>query len=449
MTKKLTDDSKVFDVAKPGKGKIVTTSRPFVSPLVADSVSKAANAETTPSEAMTPSAPRKVIQPITVTDNSSEPVPVKTLTEEMEKAIDESTTEPLEEAEGVPGTKTAIELGPPKPESKPRPDIAPPAKKPEEKSEPISVPEPVEEPVTETENSEAASVDILAKEAEDKKNSGKNDEEQQKRYSEVQTLIDSKKYVVPISHGLTSASKKSYVGLLFLLIILFAVVGAYFIADAADWRWFGDNKQADSADNVPAVTEQVPEDDPATEVDVNKATPITDKEVTDPTVENSKQYKDKTGYSFSYPTNWKRYQRNGSESTWIATNDYTQNDSGIIIILTGGQISMTIVDTIAGTNAEMNSSEVNDINELSELRKNDEIAAYFDTKSVEIVEVAGKKAIRYNSGHTSDGVTYEWLINGKILQISYSTKGGDPVYGDYKKEASYPNFVKLIESVKF
>ncbi len=197
------DESKVMDVASPGKGKIVGTSRPVVGQIASDESKKPEASATVPNEeptqALAPSVTHKIIQPI-----SKE--------EEQPKEVSETGEEAVVEAE--------------KSEKPEEPEAAVASEK----------AEPEKAETTDSEASDAASVDALAGSVNSKKENAKKAEEQSKRDAELQELIDSKKYVVPIGKEgpmtVKSGNKGSGVGLVLLLIIIVAIVATYLLIDA-------------------------------------------------------------------------------------------------------------------------------------------------------------------------------------------------------------------------
>ncbi|MDQ3064847.1 MAG: hypothetical protein M3Q36_01090 [bacterium] len=448
MTKKFTEDTKVFDVAKPGKGKIVTTSRPVIAPMVAQSISQSAKAEGKPSETMTPSAARKVIQPITVTDNSSDSVSISTdvlnqeststdeLTEQMEAAINKSTAD-SDSAKSDIAPSTAIALGPPAAAIATKADVTPAPKK--------SEPE-----VDDSVISDAATVDALAKEAEEKykDKSEQKDLNQNKRDEGTQELIESKKYFVPISHE--SAAGKSGKGILIVALVLVLILSGVYGAIKAglidyDLPWENNESQTSVQQPVAITNEPKANTEPVVNEPAAVARVITDRKIKDPVVDGLSQYTDPKGFKFSYPTSWTRYEGKDKGRTWIATSDYKEADVGQLLILAGASIGFDYIDETYGVKV----SSIKTIDDLLELRKSEEVPQYYDVDSVEVVTISGTKVIRYDSGHTTDGVTYEWLNDGKLLQLFYSSKSADAGYGSYKKEASYPDFLKLVDSVSF
>lgn len=186
----LDDDLKVMDISKPGKGRVVATSRPVVAPIVDSSkptIDGGATAEE--SQKTGTGSARKVIQPISgglKSDESAEEVP-------KEQADSPDDSQPTE------------------------------ANKPEEKTDQDNSPA--------MEMSDAASVEALASTAETKKQAAKKAEEQAKREAELNELIASKKYFVPVKHGVGGSSGARLA--LFLLIgILALLAGAYLLVDA-------------------------------------------------------------------------------------------------------------------------------------------------------------------------------------------------------------------------
>ncbi len=180
------DDSKVMDVSKPGKGKPVGTSRPVVAPVVSE-----------PAE-----------------DNSvSVSVPV---------------SEPVEALRTSPGSHKTIE-----PLSA---DLQPEDKKKDDTANTESVPEDGDVSDSSDGADDAAGVDALASTTETKREAAKKAEEQAKRDAELQALIASRKYVVPISGTSGGGSKARVWGIPLVLIAI--VAGGYFLADAGV---FGDS----------------------------------------------------------------------------------------------------------------------------------------------------------------------------------------------------------------
>lgn len=204
MAKSIADDEKVMDVARPGKGKVVSTSRPVVSPIV--SGSKAPNIEVKDDaqaeeiKVSAPSEARKVIQPLgdiqPEQDSASSDSPVVESVDPAAPAPDEGGEMPeVVKAEGVTDDTAG--------NSAASSDAA------------------------EVEASGAAEVDTLAAQAETKKQAAKRAEEEAKKEAALQELIDSKKYFVPIGHGPAGSSKKIRIFIL-LLFVAAAVVGGYY-----------------------------------------------------------------------------------------------------------------------------------------------------------------------------------------------------------------------------
>jgi len=182
------DESKVMDVAAPGKGKIVGTSRPVVGPIASDVSKKSNISDTVPEEesvqVFSPSASKRVIQPISAPE------------EETVNSDEVKETVTAENNQEVQATS--------------------------------SVPEDIE-------SSDAAGVNALAESVNSKKENALKVEEQARRDEEVQKLIDSKKYVVPIgkegSKTKTTKNHTSGLWLLPILIILAAAASAYLLID--------------------------------------------------------------------------------------------------------------------------------------------------------------------------------------------------------------------------
>lgn len=223
------DDSKVMDVSKPGKGKIVVNSRPLASPVVSetapsgDVVEKPADEVAEEAAPAAPSAQKKVIQPIHVDASPEE-------ADEPEGAVKE------------PATPT---------DSLPTPRA--------DNDNPIAPEEPG------TDSSDAAGVDELAKAAEAKRLASQKAKEEAEKQQQLDEMIANKKYFVPIGHG----GKKGGKGILLtvvVVILLALAVGGYFYWQGMD-EATGDNTSqttqpssddtADEADTSP--TELVPQ----------------------------------------------------------------------------------------------------------------------------------------------------------------------------------------------
>ena len=287
-SKSVNNDKKVMDISKPGKGKVVATSRPVVAPITSNT-----EAETAP-EISSPSAARKVIQPITPADeligeeskepkkapakatsikiitntpeDNEEPVEVKPV--EEDKPVPETSEEPApEEPKEEPKEEPEKEETPAEPEAPaaetPEPDAqeevpqeepeqpaeTPPELKPEPVSEekppveppaPADAPKPAEPkdappaeaaPPVPDAGSDSANVDAIAQSAETKKEAARKAEEKAKKDAELQNLIDSKQYFVPIGHH-AAATKKGRGLIVFLAVLIAVIVVAYLAVDS-------------------------------------------------------------------------------------------------------------------------------------------------------------------------------------------------------------------------
>lgn len=249
------DNSKIFDVSKPGKSQPMGTSRPVIITR--------GNIITDPSDVSAPLSPpsvsRKVISPVSEdVDTANNDLAVKVKVNDSSKSLEESMTE------SPAATTTEIEVKNTAPNLVP--DVAQetstlvPASETEAKSADEEVKEPSVEVTAEsneaaeaqpTDNeepasdevpadsssdeespvlSDSASVDALAESTTEKKEEEKQLEEQTKREAELQSLIDSGKYFVPLEHD--STAKKSSKAVLIVLIIILLAGAAYVVIDA-------------------------------------------------------------------------------------------------------------------------------------------------------------------------------------------------------------------------
>lgn len=247
MANKPSDDSKVMDVSKPGKGKIVVNSRPVVAPVVSDTapdsdIGAAPESKSTEAGAKeqlkAPSTVRKVIQPIAIKDDeANEKDEADQKKDAPEDTPDQAKTEP-EAAE----------------ESTSSSDVVP------ESSDSIPTPKPDEDnPIapddSNSENDGAASVDEMAKAAEAKRLTAAKTKEQEERDQKAQELIKSKQYFVPISHA-SHSSKKTLrnAGITLLLLVALAVAG-YFAYTAGLFGNMDDNSSNTASTGTDAANE--------------------------------------------------------------------------------------------------------------------------------------------------------------------------------------------------
>lgn len=238
--KKIDDDSKVMDVSKPGKGKIITTSRPVVAPIASGnpSTDESASASTPVKEEVKPLAPsatHKVIQPL----NSIE---VKDASTEENIKIVPTTTENKEEPEAPIAQEEAKTEQPaaeqPAAEESAVKEEVPPADKPAPAAENEKTSEQTasaDEPESKPLSSDAAGVDAVVGAAEAKKLAAKEAEEQAKRDAALQELIQSKKYFVPIGHE-TQQAKSGHRHhewlMVFIIVLLAGLIAGYLLVDA-------------------------------------------------------------------------------------------------------------------------------------------------------------------------------------------------------------------------
>jgi hypothetical protein len=254
--KSVSDDSKIMDVSRPGKGKIIINSRPITAPVVPDSASSgdvtAPMSETDSTASMnSPSATRKVIKPINVIDSAEDGEAVSVSLDKPGKTDikppEESTVDaiPAEDASTVEATPDQPATDPKAPvaeaslsEEKAKPAAEAIAQKPSGEPEstdnlptPKSDPDnPIAPAEPSTDQSGAAGVDELAKAAEQKRMESEKSREQAERDKQVDGLIKSKQYFVPIKHGGQSGSGSKWaIGLLIMLVV---IAGAYLTLDA-------------------------------------------------------------------------------------------------------------------------------------------------------------------------------------------------------------------------
>lgn len=247
MANKPSDESKVMDVSKPGKGKITINSRPIVAPVVSDTASDgdiAPTPELTPAsteakeELKAPSAARKVIQPINIEEDG---------TVSQEDVPDEAVDQAGAETESPEVKSDSAETSPESTDSIPTPKS--------DEDNPIAPEDPT------SENSGAASVDEMAKAAEAKRLSAEKSKEEAERDQKAQELVKSKQYFVPISHA-SHSSKKTLRNTAITLLLLAALgVAGYFAYTAGLFGNTADNSSGTSPSTNTSVDESSDKDD--------------------------------------------------------------------------------------------------------------------------------------------------------------------------------------------
>lgn len=272
------DESKTMDISPPGKGKINISSRPLATPVVdgqaeSNDVKQAEQgSEAAEQETPSPSATRKVIQPISIesSDEAAETVEVKDETSNPE-VQPEAAQAPEAQKDDIPEVakeETATESEPETPDSSPESTDSLPTPK-SDPNNPIS---------PASDETGAASVDEMAKAAEQKRLDAEKAKEEALRNQKVEELIKSKQYHVPIGHRVkVGRAKKRLLGLLAVVIIL---AGTYL---ALDTKLIGNNlklpfeliKESETTDTTPTAqqpAETQPEAEEEVEVPViNKA----------------------------------------------------------------------------------------------------------------------------------------------------------------------------------
>lgn len=285
---KVNDDAKVMDVARPGKGKVVGTSRPVVAPVASDTAPAADSnptvPDTEPAQPLAPSATHKVIQPISIDVKPDESAPADTavqvstgdkssgdLPAEAEDKLLEEVSAMTAELPGDNPSEPAAEQLAEQPEAnpviettegEPAPTGTVPTEEPQvevstTETEVVTDDKPAEDTEASTEEaSDAAGVDALADSVKSKKEEAKKAEEAAKREAELQGLIESKKYFVPIGHeGPKTARHHSSLWVIPVLVLVVLLAGAYLLIDAGviksniklPYEFFREDTVADSS----------------------------------------------------------------------------------------------------------------------------------------------------------------------------------------------------------
>ncbi len=200
---------KVNDISKPGETPSLPTSRPII----------------TSRTGMIKQDPMVSGKPNNKGDENDE---VEQPEEDSEKLAKKSSIKlkPIDEPEDKP-EDNEDKPEEPKPEEQDEPEES----KPGERDEPPKQNEEETPEEDDTSTSDSAAIDSLATNAETKKPSSKEAEEEQKKAEKIQELIASKKYYAPIREGGHKASSQRVMSWIFLILLLLAV-GLYLAIDA-------------------------------------------------------------------------------------------------------------------------------------------------------------------------------------------------------------------------
>jgi len=316
----LPDDDKVMDVARPGKGKIVGTSRPVI-PLTngaghAPHITRAPESPPTetvrtlsqvPDESSSPSAARLTIQPLT-------PPQEQANTDQPEESLSQN-------------------------------DDQKEASKPQETTELQSAKDTQLQDQTNDEVSDAASVNALAESMMSKKEDAKKAEEKAQKEVELQELVKNKKYFVSISHDSGKSSRSIRVFLLVALLVIFAgLVSAYLLIDAKviktnislPYEFFKDAQLDTTPNSTPISQAKEKTNAVPAETKIEQTIPLGFSEF--------KQ--EELKFRFAYPSAWGTFdarEKNGvyPDSSFIITIGDDKKDDDIISVDLRGESEST------------------------------------------------------------------------------------------------------------
>lgn len=193
------DEYKVMDVSRPGKGKIMPTSRPVVAPVVSGDHSEVVKDIDDEIGSHRVTGSQRVIEPLGNMDHNDHSV--------EDSELKDDTSEPEETG------KEAEELN--------------------NEAEPVSDNEPsTNNSQTGSEMSDAAEVDALASKVEAKKQAAKEAKEKAESDARLQEMIDSRQYVVPIKGGRSSLSIGLLAVVIAVLLVIAAAIASYFLLNA-------------------------------------------------------------------------------------------------------------------------------------------------------------------------------------------------------------------------
>ena len=228
---KLVDDSKVFDVAKPARSKPMGTSRSVITnydtPIKDDTILDKQSDTERAGLPIAPSVPRRVISPINaaeeVEDNIAEPQIIEPSNITPEEKPPEEVAAPAPEVE-----KPALLE-----EKTPEPQAVETAPAPEtdkaEEETPKEKPAEADGPSEELANTpDTASADATNSDSEKPKENKQKSDEEVKKEAELQELIGSKKYFIPLAHD--SSKQKSRAGIWAAAVLLIIVVAGVYLA---------------------------------------------------------------------------------------------------------------------------------------------------------------------------------------------------------------------------
>ncbi len=153
------------------------------------------------------------------------------------------------------------------------------------------------------------------------------------------------------------------------------------------------------------------------------------------TTDNGLKYPKLTGWTDNL--NSSTYLHYGAVS--LRSPDYSET-TGHVSITGGAQISFQELEW-TGIGANTSASDAISI------LKGEGCCAYYDPDSIKTTTVGGKQLVVFDSGHTSDGVTYWYkTAENKWLDIGFSVANNAPGYGEYKSSPHYQTFLTWLEN---
>lgn len=234
VTKAKKTSAKVMDVSKPGKSTPAATSKPVIvgHKIMKDPmVSKNSTETDEKPEASSAPLPRKVIKPITITEDGELKQSPKT--KQPELTVGDAMAAVVKQPEEIPASAEEPEV--PAPQEPAKPEVTPPIQESAEESSPETPPAaeketPTEEPKPAEEESlgsETAVVDAVADQAVGKKKQAPEESEEEKQKREnIEKLIADKKYFVPTGQVTKKRHTQWAIIVLLLLVVALAVVAA-------------------------------------------------------------------------------------------------------------------------------------------------------------------------------------------------------------------------------
>lgn len=148
-------------------------------------------------------------------------------------------------------------------------------------------------------------------------------------------------------------------------------------------------------------------------------------------------------FTYSVPTGWENVNQpyegyKSGTGNYLISPDYEESGSGQLSIVSGAFIYFSEL--------ESDTTNTTTLEEALEMYKNDESGGYFDRDSLKITDVGDKRVIMYNAGHTTDGVSVEYInSDNKWIEVGFSVSTGEDSEYNAQDSPYYETFLTWLE----